>query len=64
MDVIGRITTLVVAAAVVAGVVVGVKSMPDVQRLPEDAEDVARATGFWSPVSATSSSATTASVPR
>ena len=32
MDVIGRITTLVIAAAVVAGVVVGVKSMPDVQR--------------------------------
>lgn len=32
MDVIGRITTLVVVAAVVTGVVVGVKSIPDVQR--------------------------------
>ena len=32
MEVIGRITTLVLVAAVVAAVVVGVKSMPDVQR--------------------------------
>ncbi len=32
MDVIGKITTLLVAATVVAAVVVGVKSIPDVQR--------------------------------
>ncbi len=32
MEVIGRITTLVLIATVVAAVVVGVKSKPDVQR--------------------------------
>jgi hypothetical protein len=32
MDVIGRITMAMIAVAVVAGVVVGVKSMPDVRR--------------------------------
>jgi hypothetical protein len=32
MELIGRITVLVVAAALVAGVVVGVKSAPDVKR--------------------------------
>jgi hypothetical protein len=32
MDVIGKITTVLMAAAVVAAVVVGVKSMPDVRR--------------------------------
>ncbi len=32
MDVVGKITTLVLAATLVAAVVVGIKSMPDVQR--------------------------------
>ena len=32
MDVIGRITTMTVVVAVIASVVIGVKSVPDVQR--------------------------------
>ncbi|WP_099024743.1 DUF6893 family small protein [Mycolicibacterium palauense] len=32
MDVVGWIATIVVAGVIVAGVVIGIKSIPDVQR--------------------------------
>ena len=57
-----------VAIVVVAGVVIGVRSIPGCAALPEDAAHVVGRRhdryAFWSPVSATSSSATTGSDPR